>query len=169
MVPTSDGLIVCVIAPLLLDTRVNGIIRPDVYTTSANVSKAGVNVGTVRIMGDCDIPYTFPAISLPTTLICQFPVPMIEPGFNEMVIWSKFVIVVLAPVGLIVKLIEGVLLAADGDINGMFMPVGYLVPASPGSVNVVVTSVVPFLANVISKLMLVVCGTFINVINGMRK
>ena len=139
------------------------------YTTSANVNETGVNVGTVLSMGVCDIPYTFPAISPPTTLICQFPVPMVETGFNVMVIVSKFVIVVSALVGLI-ELITGLLLAVDCDRNGMFIPFGYLVPASPGSVNVVVTSVVPFLANVISKLMLVVDGTLaVNVINGMRK
>jgi hypothetical protein len=79
------------------------------------------------------------------------------------------VIVVSALVGLI-ELITGLLLAVDCDRNGMFMPFGYLSPASPGSVNVVVTSVVPFLANVISKLMLVVDGTLaVNVINGMKK
>ena len=101
MVPTSNGLIVCVIGVLvLLDTRVNGIARPDVYTTSANVSEAGVNVGTVRGRNWVDVPYTVPAISPPDILICHVPPEMVEVAFNEMVIWSKFVIVVVVLVGL---------------------------------------------------------------------
>jgi hypothetical protein len=43
------------------------------------------------------------------------------------------------------------------------------VPAFPGNENVVVTSVVPFLANVIANGTLVADETFVNFINGRKK
>jgi hypothetical protein len=124
----SDGVIVYVSGVMvLLDTRLIGISKLETYATSANVdeSEAGVNAGTVRETNGVDVPNTVPAISPPDILICHVPPVMDEVAFNEIVIWSKFVIVVLAPVGLAglkVKFIWGVLLAADCDRNGMFIP-----------------------------------------------